>query len=169
MRRLYFLAPDVSTTRRIVRDLLLNHVAEEHIHLIARRDVPLEDLPEASMAQKSDLIPALERGAAAGAATGAVAGLVAVAVPPAGIVLGGGAVLGAALAGAGFGAWAASMMGISTPNSRLKKFEEAVEAGQVLMLVDVKRGRVDEVEALIRAHHPEATISGTEPHMPNFP
>lgn len=169
MRRLYFLVPHVEGARKIVQELLLNHVPEDHIHLVAKRGVELEDLPAATTAQKTDLIPALERGAAIGGATGALAGLVAVTVPPAGLVLGGGAVLGAALAGAGFGAWAASLMGISTPNSQLKRFEKAIESGQVLMMVDVARDRIPEIEELIKSHHPEADIGGTDPHKPAFP
>ena len=43
---------------------------------LAREGVPLEDLPEAALSQKSDLVPALQRGIGAGAATGLLAGLV---------------------------------------------------------------------------------------------
>ena len=169
MRRIYFLLPDVATARDIVQELLLNHVEERHIHLVANDETSLEDLPQATAWQKSDIVPALEKGATVGGATGAVAGLVAVAVPPAGLILGGGAVLGLTLAGAGFGAWAASMIGISSPNSQLEKFHDAIQAGEVLMMVDVARSRVDEVEGLVRKHHPEVDIEGTEPNIPNFP
>lgn len=169
MKRLYFLLPNLECARRVVDDLLLHRIAERHIHLLARRDTPLEDLPAATVAQRTDLVPALERGVAIGGATGALAGLVAVAVPPAGLVIGGGAVLGLALAGAGFGAWAASLMGISTPNSQLKRFEQAIEGGQILMMVDVPMDRIEETSTLIRSHYPEADIGGTEPTMPPFP
>src|SRR5690606_25017867 len=104
----------VDSARAVVHDLLIKHVQERHIHLLARRGTPLEDLPEASLAQRTDLVPALERGVTVGGATGALAGLVAVAAPPAGLVLGGGAVLAMAIAGAGFGAWASTLLGVST-------------------------------------------------------
>lgn len=169
MKRLYFLLPNVETTRRVVHDLLLNHVEERYIHVVAREGTPLQELPEAGLAQKSDLIPSAEKGSVAGGATGALAGLVAATVPATGLIVGGGAVLAMALAGAGFGAWFSSMMGISTDSSRLKKFQEAVEAGEILMLVDVLTGRVDEVQELIRSHHKEVDIKGVEPAMPNFP
>jgi Ammonia permease len=169
MRRLYFLLPDVACARKVVDALLLNHVEERHIHLLAKRGTELEDLPAASVAQRTDLIPALERGVTVGGATGALAGLVAVAVPPAGLVLGGGAVLSLALAGAGLGAWMSSLMGISTPNSRLKRFEQAIESGQLLMMVDVPVERVDDIETLVRDIYPQAEIGGTEPTVPPFP
>lgn len=169
MRRLYFLLPDLASAHRVVDALLLKRVEERNIHLLAKRGTPLEDLPAASVAQRSDLIPALERGVAVGGATGALAGLVAVAVPPAGLVLGGGAVLGLAVAGAGFGAWASTLMGISTPNSQIKQFEAAIERGEILAMVDIPKARVAEIEELLREHHPEVEIGGTEPKIPPFP
>ena len=169
MRRLYFILPAMEVTHKVVDELLLARIEERHIHVIAKENSPMEDLPEATLLQKSDFVPALERGVALGGATGVVAGLVALAFPPAGIVLGGGAVLSIALAGAGVGAWLSSMIGIDAPNSRLKAFEEAIEKGEFLMLVDVPKDRVDEIDELVKQHHPEAKIEGTEPTIPAFP
>lgn len=168
MRRLYFLAPDLDSTRRIVDELLLNHVQEDRIHILARDGTELEDLPEAGIRERTDLIPSLERGATIGGATGALAGLVAVAIPGLGI-LGGGAVLALAAAGTGVGAWSASMQGVSTPNTQLKRFEERIANGEILMMIDVAKSRVDEIENIVRKHHPEAEVAGTEPSKPFFP
>ena len=55
------------------------------------------------------------------------------------------------------------------PSTRLQKFEDAIKAGEFLVLVDIKRDRVDEIEELVKKHHPEADIEGTEPDMPMFP
>jgi hypothetical protein len=169
MRRLYFLLPDVETARKVVDELLLARIEERHIHVIAKEGTPMEDLPEANLAQKSDVVPALERGMAIGGATGVLAGLVAVTVPPAGLALGGGALLGIALAGTGFGAFVSTMIGVSAPNSQLKQFQDAVEKGSVLMLVDVPKARVQEIEEMVKQHHPEADVEGTEPTIPAFP
>ena len=76
------------------------------------------------------------------------------------------AVLG--IVGAGFGAWALSMIGVSTPSNRLKRFEPAVEQGQILLMVDVPRSRVEEGESRLQALHPEAHLEGVEP-IPAFP
>lgn len=89
--------------------------------------------------------------------------------PPAGLVIGGGAVIAIGAAGAGVGSWLGSMVGVSVPSTRLKQFEAAVKAGEILVLIDVKRDRVDEIEELVKKHHPEAEIKGTEPHLPTFP
>jgi hypothetical protein len=169
MRRLYFLVPNVDSARKINDELLLARVEERHIHVIARQGTALEDLPEARLRERSDLIPALERGAAIGGVTGIVAGIIAVTFPPAGLLLGGGAILATGLAGVGVGAMMSSMIGVDVPNSRIQKFQDAIENGELLMMVDVPRDRIDEIDELVKKHHPEADIEGTEPTMPAFP
>jgi hypothetical protein len=169
MRRIYFLLPSVESARAIVNELLLARVEERHLHIVAREGTELEDLPEARVAQQSDLVPALQRGLAAGGVAGLLAGALAVTFPPAGLVLGGGAVLGMALFGAGFGAWMSSMVGVGLPSSRLEKFESAIARGELLMMIDVPRGRVEEIEALVKRHHPESELEGIDPNIPLFP
>ena len=85
MRRIYFLLPTVHSARTIVNDLLLLRVEWRHIHVIANHNVPLKDLPQATLAQRSDLLPALARGTAVGGFTGMLAGLAALVFPPAGL------------------------------------------------------------------------------------
>ena len=169
MRRIYFLLPNVDVARKVVDELLLARIAEEYIHVIAKEGTTMADLPEASLAQRSDVVPALERGIAVGGATGLLAGVAAITCPPAGLVLGGGAVLAVTLAGTGFGALMSTMIGVSAPSTRLTQFEDAVKQGEILMLVDVPKARVDEIEAMVKKHHPDADIEGTEPTIPVFP
>lgn len=61
------------------------------------------------------------------------------------------------------------MIGIGIPSTRLKRFESAIEKGELLMMVDVGKDRVDEIEELVKSHHPEADIEGTDPTIPAFP
>lgn len=167
MRRIYFLAPDMATAKRIVDDLLLARVEERRIHVLAKRGTPMENLPEASYLQKSDFVPALEQGLALGGLTGVVVGLVAVAVPG-GPVLAGGAVLATSLAGAGLGALMSSMAGSSIGNRRIQQYQEAIESGAFLFMVDVPRERVDEIQAQVQRHHPDAECA-VEAEIPAFP
>lgn len=169
MRREYFLVPNIETAREIVKELLLSHVAEKHIHLIARDDIPMEDLPEASLMQKSDFIPALEKGLVGGAYTGLAAGLIVAAFPPAGLVLGGGAILALIGAGATVGGMMSALVGVGLPSHRLEKFEEAIKAGEILILVDIPQKRVDEIQQLVKKHHPQVEFAGIEPLTPPFP
>ncbi len=167
MRRLYFLLPNVEVAHKVVDELLLARIEERHIHVIAPEGVTLGDLPEASLLQKSDFIPAVERGIALGGATGVLAGLAAIAMP--GVVVAGGALLAMSLLGAGMGAWLGGMIGMDVDNSRVKEFQSAIEKGELLMMVDVPKERVSEIEDLVRKHHPDADFEGTEPTIPAFP
>ena len=169
MRRIYFLVPDISATKRIVNELLLARIEEKHIHVIAKRGTPLEDLPEANLLQKSDFVPAVQQGLALGGSTGVLAGLVAVALPPASTVVAGGILLASALAGAGVGAWVSGLVGMSIGNGRIKEFEDAIEAGHFLVLADVSADRVEEIEERVKQHLPEVEIESTEPKVPAFP
>ena len=169
MRRIYFLVPDINVTKKIVDELLLTRVEEKHIHVIAKRGTPLENLPEANLLQKSDFIPAVEQGIALGGATGLLAGLVAIALPPASTVIAGGVLLATGLSGAGLGAWLGGMVGMSIGNRRIKEFENAIEAGEFLVLADVSPERVDEIETLIKQHIPQVEVEQTEPRVPAFP
>lgn len=168
-KRLYFLLPDIPTTEQVVNELLLARIDESHIHILAKDGIPLGNLPEANLFQKSDFVHSVEQGLAVGGTTGVLAGLAAITFPPAGLILGGGALLGIALAGAGVGAWASGMIGASLPNSRLKTFETAIEDGQVLMMVDTPKERMEEISENVRKHHPEADVHGFEPTIPAFP
>lgn len=169
MRRLYFVFPDINTARTVVDELLLKRVTDQQIHMVAKDGARLDDLPEASLMQKSDFIPAVERGLAYGGVTGILAGIAAVTFPPAGLALGGGAILAASLAGAGIGAWLSGMIGVSVANSRIQQFEKAINAGGILMMVDVPKERMAEINQLVNGQHPNVKVGGTEPHIPAFP
>lgn len=169
MKRIYFLVPNIDVTKWIVDELLLARIAERHIHIIAKPGTPLEDLPEANLLQKSDFIPAVEQGVAIGGATGMLAGLVAIALPATAPVIAGGILLASTLAGAGVGSWLGGMVGMSYDSRRIKQFEDAIEAGELLVLADVPEERVDEIETCVKKHLPQVEIEGTEPHVPAFP
>ena len=65
-RRLYFLLPDVASTRQVVDDLLVARIEARRLHVLARRDMDLQDLPEASVLQKTDVVHGAQIGARAG-------------------------------------------------------------------------------------------------------
>lgn len=167
--RLYFLVPDLETAETIVDELLLKRVEERHIHVVARDGTPMGQLPEADIRQKTDLVESAEHGLAAGGVIGIMAGVAAVTFPPAGLALGGGMVAATTLAGAGFGAWVSSMIGIRLPNREIKQYQDAIERGEMLMMVDVSKDFMEEVVEMIRSHHPEVEIGAAEPHKPVFP
>lgn len=159
-RRLYFLLPDVDSARRTADDLLLARVDDRHMRFLARRGTALDPLNEAGYLHKSDLMHGAAVGAALGGFIGALAGALVVAYPPEGMSPELVAVLIGLLVGAPLGAWMASMAGAAVPNSRLRQFQADIEAGRVLMMVDVPFRRVAEITELVLARHPEAMPRG---------
>lgn len=168
-RRLYFVLPDVDSARTMLNDMLLARIEVKRIHFLARRDSLPADLPEASVLQKTDIVHGAQLGVGIGAIVGAIAGGLVLAFPPSGVTLELVTVLIVTLGGALFGAWASSMVASAVPNSRLKAFAADIEAGTVLMMVDVPMRRVTEIREIVANRHPEALSRGFEPTIPAFP
>lgn len=168
-RRLYFLLPDLQSARRTVNELLLARIEARHIHVLAQRGMDLEDLPEASVFQKTDVVHGAQVGVALGAAGGALTGALLVAFPPGGANLQLVTVLIAALLGALFGFWVASLAGASVPNSRLQQFQGWIERGKLLLMVDAPSRQAERISELVTRLHPEAVPGGQEPTIPAFP
>ena len=169
-RRIYWLVPDLASARQVTNDLLLARVTERQIHFVGREGMDLSGLHVANVLQTSDVVRAAQVGLLIGGVTGAAAGVAAaVWFPIVGETPQWGIAAVLAVLGGGFGSWASSMIGISTPSGRLRRFEGAIEQGQILMMVDVPQARVKEIEALLKASHPEARFEGEEPNIPAFP
>jgi hypothetical protein len=168
-RRIYFLLPDVANARTIMDELLLARIGEPHIHFLAKRGTPMEGLHEASFLQKSDVVHGAQLGGLIGAALGCAGGVLLmlyVVTDPGWRVA---VVLVASAFGALFGGWAASMVGASVPNSRLKQFADEIEDGKILLIVDVPEHVVEDLRALVGRIHPEAVDRGVEVNVPVFP
>jgi hypothetical protein len=161
--------PDVPSARTVLNELLIARIDDRHMHFLGRRDSLPSDLPEASFLQKTDFLHALRTGAVVGATAGIAAGAFLWLFPPQNFAVEPGIVLVAGLVGALLGAWFSSMVGSSVPNSSLRSFQEAIEAGKVLLMVDVPFTRVDEIRELVASQHPEAEWGGIAPQIPAFP
>jgi len=112
-QRLYYLLPEVASAQEMMNELLLARIEARHMHFLAKRGTPLDDLPEASVLQKTDIVPGAERGMLIGGVAGLLGGILVVLFPPGGVTLQVGAVLIGAILGALFGAWASSMAAFS--------------------------------------------------------
>jgi len=164
MKRIYFLVPDIETTHKIVDELRSEGIEDRHMHVLAKRNTPLQDLPEASEFQKTDFIPAVERGAALGATTGLLAGLIGLRF--AGFTIAGGPVLGILFYGATIGAMMSGLAGLQVGNSKVKQYEKAIEKGELLLMVDVPKEQIDTLSKIVIKHHPNAVFEGIEPTLP---
>jgi len=168
-RRLYFMLPDIQSARSMLDEMLLARIHVERIHFLAKRGTLPDDLPEASVLQKTDLVHGAQLGVVIGAAAGLIGGLLVVFFPPEGIVVQWVAVLIGGIAGSLLGSWISSMAASAVPNTKLNAFHPQIERGRVLMMVDVPMRRASEISQLVAARHPEAVSGGFEPTIPAFP
>jgi hypothetical protein len=62
----------------------------------------------------------------------------------------------------------ASLAASSVPNSRLKSFQNDLERGKILLMLDAPPSRIEELKRLVSQRHPGAA-RGIEATSPAFP
>ncbi len=159
MRRLYLLLPDEPSLRALVEELEASGVPEHALHVLDNLSHDLSGLPQASLWQKTELAHGLEWGLLLGAFAGLVGGWLVVAFPPGellldpqwllGITTGGGALVGAMVS---------ALLGAQEHNHLLDHFKRQIKQGQILLMVDLPRARVEETRELMRRYHPEVEV-----------
>ena len=167
--RLYFLLPDVKRAQATMRHLLLARIEERHVHVLARDETDIKDLPPATLGQKSDFYHAMALGIIVGGVTGIAGGLTVYAFPPDGINVTLSVVALFAMLGSIFGIWTSGLIGTDVPNTQLARFRRPIAQGKILMMVDVPRDKVDEIRSIMKKQHPEASDKGVDGMYPVFP
>ena len=158
-RKLYFMLPNIKTAYQMMDRLLLARIEERYIHFLAKPDLPLKDLPEASVSEKSDSLHGVGVGAMIGGVSGVLGGALVVAFPSlvaiptdSGPPLQALAILLISLVGAAFGAWWTGMVSSAIPNSSLEPYQARIDRGEILMIVTVPYHRIRDVRALVNQH-----------------
>lgn len=165
-RRLYFILPNLVKAKQVVNELLLQRVGIDKIHALAQEGVDLDDLPEASVFQRTDVRHSLLIGLLVGIPMGVILGLVvhdALSLPL------GGLMVVTTIIGMLFGGWCASMIGLMTENADIRRFRKRLRDNHIILMVDVEKSRVAEIETFVTRLHPEAIDRGVEPTLPSFP
>lgn len=168
-RRMYILLPTLHETQSTFNDMLLARVPDFNIHVLAKRGTNLEDLPEATVMQKTDLVHGAELGLFVGGFAGVLLGTYLFNFPPEGLPNSLGIILVLGFFGAIFGSWTASFVAMSAPNSQLAQFKKDIEQGKFLMMIDVPKNKVEVMAKIIEQRHPAAINRGIEPTIPAFP
>ncbi|AZR24258.1 hypothetical protein [Xanthomonas vasicola] len=143
LRHVYSTA-DLDSAQRVLQAARGAGIDNDALSLIARSDIELQDVPDERKDAKTDFLPAAARGAATGGAAGLVAGLVAIAVPPIGLTLAGAGVM--ALAGALVGSWSSALIGATVPDPVRRQFEDEIQAGRVLVILDAEQAALQNAE-----------------------
>lgn len=164
-RRLYFVLPDVKSSRSMMRDLLLASLSAKRIHFLASPSTQLGDLPEATVSERTELVDGWVIGMGLGALLGAAIGFLAAWIPlwpysnPSPIII---VLIGGIVGFIGGGLWA-GMVASHVPNHRIKPYKDQIAEGKVLMILLVPFYRTKEIRKLVAKKHPEAVYGGTWP------
>lgn len=157
MRRLYFIVPDEPQAVKLVADLEAAGVERRQIHALAGKGASLQTLPPASERQRRDMVWHLERllwtgnlGLFAVATAGLMVSLLFDSAT--------GAFLSAAVMAASF--IAGFLFATRVPDVHLDEFRGVLAHPEVLLMVDVPKRRVAEIEEMVSRRHPEATAGG---------
>jgi hypothetical protein len=164
LQRLHFTVPNTDQAEAIVDELRQAGLSDENLQTVAKDRALIQHLPKAGILEESDFIPALKRGAFLGAvAGGIIGGVVGILLPPS-VMVSLGALLIGILAGGAFGAWSSSMMGSSVTNTHLQEHQQALDEGDILLMVDVaSEQQAHTVEHAVHKHCSEARISSHQP------
>jgi hypothetical protein len=155
-RRLYFLFPTESDARRVANEIRRAGIDEKHIHTVA------------GPAGKA---PGAPQGTGGGQDK---AGRVEHWLWNANLALFGMALIGLiASLFWGFSLWSALAIGVmlatffvgerftsTIPNVHLDEFQDALKHSEILLMVDVPKAKVVQIEELVHRRHPEATVGG---------
>lgn len=147
-KRVVFSVNDMAGARAAMDRARTAGIDDKDISLIAHSDKS-DMLPDDRKVVEGDFYPAAAKGAAGGAAVGLVAGLVAVAIPPLGITVAG--ALAMAVGGSVLGAWSTALSGSAVEDPVRRQFEDEVEAGRILVVVDTDEENVPTIRSVVAA------------------
>jgi hypothetical protein len=163
-QRLYFLLPDREHTLRIVNELQQQGFRSRHMHTLAGRGQSTEGLPVSDSHQRNDFANRIEYWAWRANLTLFFVAAITVAI----------------LVFQQTGLWVLLPLAVMVatfllgerfthlPNVHLQEFRDALRHGEILLMVDVPRERVSEIEYRVCAHHPEAVAGGSSWNIPTL-
>lgn len=168
MKRRFFIGDDLGAVGAVERELLGRAIAAEKIHVLSLDDTDAErrHLHDVQSLMKRDVIHSTEIGALIGLAVSVVA---IVAAQLSGLVAQVGWVpfVFLAIVLLGFFTWEGGLIGIQLPNSRFRRFENALRSGRHIVFVDVDPADEDALHDVMRAH-PELRAAGTGSSSPRW-
>ena len=138
MKRHYFIGDDLNVVAAVERALMAKGIAAEQIHVLSLDDADAEqrNLHDVQSLMKKDVIHSAEIGALIGLAASiaaiAVAHLTGLAAKVGWVPF-----VFLAIVLLGFFTWEGGLIGIQLPNSRFRRFEKALRAGEHVFFVDV--------------------------------
>lgn len=168
MKRYYFIDDDLDDLEMVERELEARGVDTPQIHVLSQDDsgVQQHHLNEVHSLLRKDIIWSGEKGALIGVIVAALAILVAwlSGLPQ---TIGWTPFIFLSIILLGFFTWEGGLFGIQVPNSRFRRFENALKNGKHVFFVDVDPEQ-EPVLKQILAEHPRLRPAGTGSSSPRW-
>jgi hypothetical protein len=163
MRRLYYLADDLETTRLVSEALHAEGIRDWNFHVLARDEAGLyqHSIHAATTYQQLDVIHTGERWAVGGAVIAGIAAAFCYYVQPFPFEVDTLAAVLFTLLGGFFGAWQGGMVGLSRENYKIAPFHDDIDAGRYLIMVDVQKEMRARVRELMNIRFPQVQRAGS--------
>jgi len=156
LRRLYFLFPDPSKATVVIAELSRHGIDRRRMHVLSRSNSDLGNLPPVGVHQGRDRARRLETLLWDG---NLALFFLALALLLVALYLGW-PLIAVVMAAAMAVTFLLGLRATWLPDVHLDEFRDALSHGEVLLMVDVPKGRVAEIEDRVHRRHPEAAVGG---------
>ena len=169
MKCMYYLAPNLVSTRRVSDDLHDVGIGDWHVHVISKDEAGLknEKLHSSNWLETTDLL----RDGFIGANFGFIIGVLITGslflFEPFGPNIPSIAYVFMVAVATGFGAWVGGLTGFDSENLKLRRFHTAIEEGNYLVLIYARKGEGEKIKDMMRKRHPESRHVATDRHFIN--
>ncbi len=150
-KKLCFLLPNIDETKNLVNELLIANIDDYHIHVIAKDDINLDGLPEASINLKPNFIHSMETGMFIGGLLGLLSAIVFIYTLQFNSIMSLVALV-FTITGAATGIWISGIIAKFLNDFRLKIFKPDINAGKILVIADVPADKIKSVNDTIKIH-----------------
>ena len=162
MKRLFFAVPSLEIANTITHELVQIGLNKNDVHITGGvgNEIKRSKVPEATIVQTSDAIPAIKRGAIIGLVfSGILYGIFAFFLPP-DIKITPTAIAAMIFVSIVLGAWMSSLIGVSVKNRVIETHEESIREGYLIMMIDCPDEKEEKIVNLIAQHHPDVRVAG---------
>jgi len=168
MKRHYFIGDDLNVIAAVERALMAKDISAEQIHVLSHNDADAEQhhLHDVQSLMKKDVIHSAEIGALFGLVA-SIAALTIAHVSGIAAKFGWVPFVFLAIVLLGFSMWEGGLIGIQSPNSRFRRFERALRAGEHVFFVDVDSLQEKRVRDVLAAY-PHLRPAGTGSSSPRW-
>jgi hypothetical protein len=169
MKCLYFLSPDLVSTKKISEDLHDVGVDDWFIHVVSKDEAGLkkERIHSSNWLETRDLLRDGFIGANIGFIIGVLAAGLTMYFEPFGPDMPGVVYVLIVAFATCFGAWEGGLFGVASQNRKLARFNAEIESGKYLVLIYAQKGKGEAVKQMMAARHPEAEHVATDRQFMN--